>query len=129
MTRRREGDTGRYRISAVAARFGVHPQTLRLYEREGLLSPSRSAGNTRFYTRKDLETLEVILHLTRDLGVNLAGVDIVLNMRRTILALRAALDAATPTAGDAALVPVSSRLSLTRIRTGPDSFPIDSGRR
>lgn len=68
-------------ISAVAEQYGVHPQTLRLYEREGLLKPSRSDGNTRLYTDEDLELLEVILHLTRDLGVNLAGVEIVLNMR------------------------------------------------
>ncbi len=59
----------------------IHPQTLRLYEREGLLKPSRSDGNTRLFTEEDLERLEVILHLTRDLGVNLAGVEIILNMR------------------------------------------------
>jgi MerR family transcriptional regulator/heat shock protein HspR len=70
-----------YMISAVAEQYGVHPQTLRLYEREGLLKPSRSEGNTRLYTAEDVERLEVILHLTRDLGVNLAGVDIILNMR------------------------------------------------
>lgn len=68
-------------ISSVAEQYGVHPQTLRLYEREGLLKPSRSDGNTRLYTDEDLERLEVILHLTRDLGVNLAGVEIILNMR------------------------------------------------
>ena len=61
--------------------YDIHPQTLRLYEREGLLAPSRSDGNTRLYTDKDLERLEVILSLTRDLGVNLAGVEIILNMR------------------------------------------------
>jgi len=70
-----------YMISAVAEQYAIHPQTLRLYEREGLLKPSRSEGNTRLYTPEDLERLEVILHLTRDLGVNLAGVEIVLNMR------------------------------------------------
>jgi MerR family transcriptional regulator/heat shock protein HspR len=70
-----------YMISAVAERYGVHPQTLRLYEREGLLRPSRSEGNTRLYTDDDLERLEVILKLTRELGVNLAGVEIILNMR------------------------------------------------
>ncbi len=70
-----------YMISAVAEQYQVHPQTLRLYEREGLLKPSRSEGNTRLYTEEDLERLEVILHLTRDLGVNLAGVEIILNMR------------------------------------------------
>jgi MerR family transcriptional regulator/heat shock protein HspR len=70
-----------YMISAVAEQYEIHPQTLRLYEREGLLKPSRSEGNTRLYTDGDLERLEVILHLTRDLGVNLAGVEIILNMR------------------------------------------------
>src|SRR5512137_2097513 len=70
-----------YMISAVAEQYQIHPQTLRLYEREGLLKPSRSEGNTRLYTDDDLERLEVILHLTRDLGVNLAGVEIILNMR------------------------------------------------
>jgi len=71
-----------YMISAVAEQYAIHPQTLRLYEREGLLKPSRSDGNTRLYTDDDLERLEVILHLTRDLGVNLAGVEIILNMRQ-----------------------------------------------
>jgi len=70
-----------YMISAVAEQYEIHPQTLRLYEREGLLKPSRSEGNTRLYTDDDLERLEVILKLTRDLGVNLAGVEIILNMR------------------------------------------------
>jgi MerR family transcriptional regulator, heat shock protein HspR len=68
-------------ISAVAEMYNLHPQTLRMYEREGLLSPSRSEGNTRLYTEDDLERLEVILSLTRDLGVNLAGIEIILNMR------------------------------------------------
>jgi MerR family transcriptional regulator/heat shock protein HspR len=68
-------------ISAIAEQYEIHPQTLRLYEREGLLKPSRSEGNTRLYTAEDIERLEVILHLTRDLGVNLAGVEIILNMR------------------------------------------------
>ena len=70
-----------YMISAVAERYEIHPQTLRLYEREGLLKPSRTEGNTRLYTDDDLERLEVILNLTRDMGVNLAGVEVVLNMR------------------------------------------------
>jgi len=70
-----------YMISAVAELYKLHPQTLRLYEREGLIKPSRSDGNTRLYTDEDLELLEVVLHLTRDLGVNLAGVEIILNMR------------------------------------------------
>lgn len=70
-----------YMISAVAGKFSLHPQTLRLYEREGLLTPSRSEGNTRLYTEEDLERLEVIVSLTRELGVNLAGVEVILNMR------------------------------------------------
>lgn len=70
-----------YMISAVAALYKVHPQTLRLYERVGLLKPSRTEGNTRLYTDKDLERLEVILNLAREMGVNLAGIEIILNMR------------------------------------------------
>ena len=72
---------GYYMISAVARRYDIHPQTLRLYEREGLLKPSRTEGNTRQYSDADLEQLETILTLTRELGVNLAGVEIILNMR------------------------------------------------
>ena len=71
-----------FMISVVAQRYDIHPQTLRLYEREGLLKPSRTEGNTRLYSEEDLEQLETILALTRDLGVNLAGVEIILNMRR-----------------------------------------------
>jgi MerR family transcriptional regulator/heat shock protein HspR len=71
-----------YMISAVAEMYNIHPQTLRLYEREGLLIPSRSDGNTRLYTQEDLEQLETILNLTRELGVNLAGIDVIINMRR-----------------------------------------------
>jgi MerR family transcriptional regulator, heat shock protein HspR len=72
---------GAYMISAVAEMYEIHPQTLRLYEREGLLRPSRSEGNTRLYTDEDLERLEFILNLARDLGVNIAGIGIVLQMR------------------------------------------------
>ena len=68
-------------ISAVARRYNIHPQTLRMYEREGLLTPSRTDGNTRLYSDADLRQLETILSLTRELGVNLAGVEIILNMR------------------------------------------------
>ena len=77
-----------YMISAVAEQYEIHPQTLRLYEREGLLAPSRSEGNTRLYTDEDLERLEVILKLTRELGVNLAGVEIILNMREKMDAMQ-----------------------------------------
>jgi MerR family transcriptional regulator, heat shock protein HspR len=72
---------GAYMISAVAEMYGIHPQTLRLYEREGLLKPSRTEGNTRLYTDDDLGRLEFILSLARDLGVNIAGIAIILQMR------------------------------------------------
>jgi MerR family transcriptional regulator/heat shock protein HspR len=68
-------------ISAVAEMYEIHPQTLRLYEREGLLKPSRTEGNTRLYTDEDLERLEFILNLARDLGVNISGIAIILQMR------------------------------------------------
>ena len=68
-------------ISAVAEMYGIHPQTLRLYEREGLLKPSRTEGNTRLYTDEDLQRLEFILNLARDLGVNISGIAIILQMR------------------------------------------------
>jgi MerR family transcriptional regulator/heat shock protein HspR len=73
--------TKKFTISVVAEQYDVHPQTLRMYEREGLIKPSRSAKGTRYYTEEDIERLELILNLTRDLGVNLAGVEIILNMR------------------------------------------------
>jgi MerR family transcriptional regulator/heat shock protein HspR len=79
-------------ISAIAEKYGVHPQTLRLYEREGLLKPSRSEGNTRLYTEEDVARLEVILELTRELGVNLAGVEIILNMREKMGAMQAQIE-------------------------------------
>jgi len=79
-------------ISAVAEQYQIHPQTLRLYEREGLLAPSRSDGNTRLYTHEDLERLEVILQLTRELGVNLAGVEIILNMREKMAGMQAQIE-------------------------------------
>jgi MerR family transcriptional regulator/heat shock protein HspR len=87
MTARRSGKAY-YMISAVAQKYNIHPQTLRLYEREGLLKPSRTDGNTRLYSEEDLEQLETILSLTRDLGVNLAGVEIILNMRHKIEAMQ-----------------------------------------
>ena len=128
---KRKGRT--YTISAVAAQYDIHPQTLRLYEREGLLKPSRSEGNTRLYTDADLERLEVILSLTRDLGVNLAGVEIILNMREKMDAMQreferffaylqqhadefAHFTEAAPRPEEGALVPVS-RLSVVRRRS------------
>ena len=128
---KRKGRT--YTISAVATQYDIHPQTLRLYEREGLLKPSRSEGNTRLYTDEDIARLEVILSLTRDLGVNLAGVEIILNMREKMDAMQREFErffaylqshaeefahfteAPPPEAG--ALVPVS-RVSVVRRRAG-----------
>jgi MerR family transcriptional regulator/heat shock protein HspR len=81
-----------YMISVVSRRFEVHPQTLRLYEREGLLKPSRTEGNTRLYSDEDLERLARILRLTRELGVNLAGVEVVLTMQETMEKMQQDLD-------------------------------------
>jgi MerR family transcriptional regulator/heat shock protein HspR len=78
------GNRSYYMISVVARRFEVHPQTLRLYEREGLVKPSRTQGNTRLYSEDDVERLAFILSLTRELGVNLAGVEIIVNLRQKI---------------------------------------------
>lgn len=83
MPRRPPKEAGKrfYMISVVSQRYSLHPQTLRLYEKDGLLRPSRTEGNTRLYSDEDLERLELILNLTRELGVNLAGVEVILNMR------------------------------------------------
>ena len=85
----REGPKKFYHISAVAQLYDIHPQTLRLYEREGLLKPSRSDGNTRLYSEDDLSQLEFILSLTRDLVVNLAGVEVVINMKHKLIQIEA----------------------------------------
>ncbi len=125
----RRNDESYVLIGVVAERFGVHPQTLRLYEREGLICPPRSAGNTRLYDRETVERLEMILTLTRDLGVNLAGVEVILDLRarlsriegevtRMMEAFRAvaadhAARGATPTPPSRALV-VRPRAPLVR---------------
>jgi MerR family transcriptional regulator/heat shock protein HspR len=129
----KRGKVNAYTISAVATQFDIHPQTLRLYEREGLLKPSRSVGNTRLYTDADLERLEIILSLTRDLGVNLAGVEIILNMREKMDAMQREFERffsylqthaaefssftdAQPHPSEGALVPVT-RVAVVRRRT------------
>jgi MerR family transcriptional regulator/heat shock protein HspR len=128
---KRKGRT--YTISAVASQYEIHPQTLRLYEREGLLKPSRSEGNTRLYTDADLERLELILSLTRDLGVNLAGVEIILNMREKMDAMQREFErffsylqahaeefahfTEAPPPESGALVPASRAATLLRRRT------------
>jgi MerR family transcriptional regulator/heat shock protein HspR len=71
-------------ISVVSEMLGIHPQTLRIYEREGFIKPKRTGGNTRLYSEEDVEKLEMILRLTRELGVNLAGVEVILSMRETM---------------------------------------------
>jgi MerR family transcriptional regulator/heat shock protein HspR len=83
-----------YMISVVSEMLGIHPQTLRLYEREGFIKPKRTGGNTRLYSEEDVEKLEMILRLTRDLGVNLAGVDVILSMREKIEQMQREMDLA-----------------------------------
>lgn len=127
MSKRRRSEPSRYvMISVVSERFGVHPQTLRLYERMGLLKPARSAGNTRLYDEAALARLETILSLTRDMGVNLAGVEIILKLREEVEELRRELERISrelrrqlENAGDSvrpdrALVPVGARALVRR---------------
>ena len=93
MPRRKRGGEPRYvMISVVAETYRVHPQTLRLYERQGLLQPARSAGNTRLYDQAAIRRLEAILTLTRDLGVNLAGVEVILGLREQLERAQAELE-------------------------------------
>ena len=92
MSRRRSD--GYVMISVIAERYNIHPQTLRLYEREGLIKPARTQGNTRLYGEDEIRKLEMILALTRDLGVNLAGVEVILNLQTAIDDAQEALDRA-----------------------------------
>ena len=116
-----------YMISAVAEMYDIHPQTLRLYEREGLLKPSRTEGNTRLYTEEDLKRLEFILNLARDLGVNISGIAIILQMRERIENMQAQMQefvsyiqqevmsrAQSPEHSRAALVPFRRSVSVTQ---------------
>jgi MerR family transcriptional regulator/heat shock protein HspR len=119
---------GAYMISAVAEMYGIHPQTLRLYEREGLLKPSRTEGNTRLYTDEDLERLEFILNLARDLGVNISGIAIILQMRERMEEMNRQMQSFVdyvrsemlqhmqqhaPVTSDAAIVPLRKAVVLT----------------
>jgi MerR family transcriptional regulator/heat shock protein HspR len=109
-------------ISAVSERFGIHPQTLRLYEREGLIRPTRSPGNTRLYDDETLGRLETILTLTRDLGVNLAGVEVILNMREQMESMQLEVDRLLEEVRREMLDRrgvVDSRYALVRIESGP----------
>ena len=109
----RDPRLGAYMIGVVSMRYGVHPQTLRLYEREGLLTPSRTEGKTRLYSDEDLERLEFILNLTRDLGVNLAGVEVVLGMRDRINRMQEDLERLAHTLDAAGLKDVPSPATAT----------------
>jgi MerR family transcriptional regulator/heat shock protein HspR len=91
-SRKRKTEQKYVMISVVAERYGIHPQTLRLYEREGLIKPVRSAGNTRLYDEEALRRLEIILTLTRELGVNLAGVEVILNMKERMEQMQGEVD-------------------------------------
>jgi MerR family transcriptional regulator/heat shock protein HspR len=129
-------------ISAVAEKYGIHPQTLRMYEREGLIKPSRSEGNTRLYTDEDLERLEVVLELTRELGVNLAGVEIILNMREKMAAMQkqieqfvASLNAelarslrAEPAEPNHSLIPVARPVAAVPLESAPGATPRRKGK-
>jgi len=81
-----------FMISVVSEMLGIHPQTLRLYEREGFIKPKRSGGNTRLYSEEDVERLEMVLRLTRELGVNLAGVEVILSMREKMEQMQSEMD-------------------------------------
>jgi MerR family transcriptional regulator/heat shock protein HspR len=128
MTRKRSRESRHVLISVVAETFGIHPQTLRLYERQGLLKPARSAGNTRLYDEESIDRLEQILTLTRDLGVNLAGVEVILQLRERIAELegeverlfeslrREAHDRRLGIDRERALVPTGSRALVHRRR-------------
>jgi MerR family transcriptional regulator/heat shock protein HspR len=122
MPRRRPQKRRFLRISAVAERFDIHPQTLRLYEREGLIDPPRSAGNTRQYDQETLDRLETILTLTRDLGVNLAGVEVILNMREQMEKMQIEADRLLAFVKQEMLdrkVGVDRKYALVRIQSGP----------
>lgn len=121
---------GAYMISAVAEMYGIHPQTLRLYEREGLLKPSRTEGNTRLYTDEDLERLEFILNLARDLGVNISGIAIILQMRERMEEMNRQMQSFVdyvrsemlermqqhvPNQSDAAIVPLRKAMVITPV--------------
>lgn len=123
MTRRRRKPGRKYlMISAVAERYDIHPQTLRLYEREGLLNPVRSAGNTRLYDERSISRLETILTLTRDLGVNLAGVEVILNMREQMNDMQVEVDRLLDFVKREILdrkAGVDRKFALVKFRSGP----------
>ncbi len=119
-------------ISAVAEMYGIHPQTLRLYEREGLLKPSRTEGNTRLYTDEDLQRLEFILTLARDLGVNISGIAIILQMRERMEEMQRSMQEFITSMQKEMLAHISGRIDPTRgalvplRRAGPPTVPGNS---
>jgi len=126
MSKKRAARRGFVMISTVAKRYGVHPQTLRMYEREGLLTPPRSDGNTRLFDDETLRRLETILALTRDMGVNLAGVEVVLRMREQMEELQLEVDRLMEYVREEARDRQSSvkrRHALVRLESGPLSDP------
>jgi MerR family transcriptional regulator/heat shock protein HspR len=122
-TSRRKSERKYVMISVVAERYGIHPQTLRMYEREGLITPTRSAGNTRLYDEEALRRLEIILTLTRDLGVNLAGVEVILNMKeqmdRMQIEVERLLDHVRRQAEERRAADPGRQHALVRIHSGP----------
>ena len=122
MPRRRKPEQKYVMISVVAERYGIHPQTLRLYEREGLIKPMRSAGNTRLYDEEAIRRLETILTLTRDLGVNLAGVEVILNMKERMEQMQGEVDRLLEYVKQELMdrkVGVDRRHALVPLRSGP----------
>lgn len=120
--RRRKSEQKHVMISVVAERYDIHPQTLRLYEREGLIKPVRSAGNTRLYDEEALRRLEIILTLTRDLGVNLAGVEVILNMKEQMDKMQGDLDRMLQVVrrmADERRQTTEHRHALVKIQSGP----------
>jgi MerR family transcriptional regulator/heat shock protein HspR len=123
MTARRRRPEQKYvMISVVAERYGIHPQTLRLYEREGLIKPTRSAGNTRLYDEEAIRRLEIILTLTRDLGVNLAGVEVILNMKERMDQMQGEVDRLLEYVKREALerrMNIERQHALVKVQSGP----------
>src|SRR6202035_5772987 len=120
--RRRKGDQKFVMISVVAERFAIHPQTLRLYEREGLIKPARSSGNTRLYDQEAIRRLETILTLTRDLGVNLAGVEVILNMKEQMEQMQVEVDRLLDYVKQEMLdrrVGIDRQHALVKVQSGP----------
>ena len=119
----RDDDIPLYMIGIAAQMLDIHPQTLRLYEREGLVNPKRSEGNTRLYSQRDVERVKFILHLTRDMGVNLAGVEVILKMREQMEEMQREM------AGIIDYIREELKKEMTRQGKMPEGFDEQSTRR